>query len=209
MSKISTKDVINISAYITEQDGYVKRSDNPNTVCTADKVLDAIETGSVSDDELNDVKDRVAKWLEYVSDSNHQSGEYFDNLREEICKPMIDEIKIGLIASSFASFDRYLSFKAKNDLDKRSEFLGEEGDKITFNIANHKLIKTGTSKFGNNPGKWFLYRIEDDMGNLIIYFADHDCEFEFNHSNKATATISKLNTYNEVKQTNVSRLKFL
>lgn len=209
MSKISTKDVINISAYITEQDGYVKRSDNPNTVCTADKVLDAIETGSVSDDELNDVKDRVAKWLEYVSDSNHQSGEYFDNLREEICKPMIDEIKIGLIASSFASFDRYLSFKAKNDLDKRSEFLGEEGDKITFNIANHKLVKTGTSKFGNNPGKWFLYRIEDDMGNLIIYFADHDCEFEFNHSNKATATISKLNTYNEVKQTNVSRLKFL
>ena len=209
MSKISTKDVINISAYITEQDGYVKRSDNPNTVCTADKVLDAIETGSVSDDELNDVKDRVTKWLEYVSDSSHQSGEYFDNLREEICKPMIDEIKIGLIASSFASFDRYLSFKAKNDLDKRSEFLGEEGDKITFNIANHKLIKTGTSKFGNNPGKWFLYRIEDDMGNLIIYFADHDCEFEFNHSNKATATISKLNTYNEVKQTNVSRLKFL
>lgn len=209
MSKISTKDVINISAYITEQDGYVKRSDNPNTVCTADKVLDAIETGSVSDDELNDVKDRVAKWLEYVSDSDHQSGEYFDNLREEICKPMIDEIKIGLIASSFASFDRYLSFKAKNDLDKRSEFLGEEGDKITFNIANHKLIKTGASKFGNNPGKWFLYRIEDDMGNLIIYFADHDCEFEFNHSNKATATISKLNTYNEVKQTNVSRLKFL
>lgn len=209
MSKILTTDVIRASAYITEQEGYIKRSDNPNVICTADKVLDAIETASISDADLEDTKERVTHWLEYINDSEHQTGEYFDNLRSEVCKPMIDEIKVGLIASSFASYDRFKSFKARNDLDKKSEFLGEEGDKVTFTISEHKLVKTGASKFGNSAGKWFLYQIKDQLGNIIIYFADHDCEFEFNHSDKATATISKLNTYNEVKQTNVSRLKFL
>ena len=208
MSKFSTIDVIKCSAYLTEQEGYIKRSDNPKITCTADKVLDAIEFSSIDEADLDDTKDRVAKWLEYVNDTEHQTGEYFDNLRAEICKPMIDEMKIGLIASSFASFDRYKLFKEKNDLDKNSEFLGEEGDSITFTISNHRLIKSGTSKFGNN-GKWYLYHIRDESNNLIIYFADHDCEFEFSHSNKATATISKLTTYNEVKQTNVSKLKFL
>ena len=209
MSKIPTNDVIKYSAYITENEGYIKRSDNPNVVCTSDKVLDAIESDSISEDELNDVKDRVAKWLEYISDTEHQTGEYFDNLRAEICKPMIEEIKIGLVASSFASFDRYRVFKIKNDADKKSEFLGEEGDKITFTIAEYKLVKSGNSKYGDGGSKWFLYRIKDDLGNIIVFFADHDCEFEFSHSDKATATITKLNTFNEVKQTNVSKLRFL
>ena len=209
MSKIITTDVIRASAYITEQEGYTKRSDNPNVMCTADKVLDAIETASIDDADLEDTKERVTGWLEYINDSEHQTGEYFDNLRSEVCKPMIDEIKVGLIASSFASYDRFRSFKARNDLDRQSEFLGEEGDKVTFTITEHKLIKSGASKFGNNAGKWYLYRMKDDRGNIIIYFADHDCEYEFSHSDKATATISKLNTFNEVKQTNVSRLKFM
>ena len=209
MSKIITTDVIRASAYITEQEGYTKRSDNPNVMCTADKVLDAIETASIDDADLEDTKERVTGWLEYINDSEHQTGEYFDNLRSEVCKPMIDEIKVGLIASSFASYDRFRSFKARNDLDRQSEFIGEEGDKVTFTITEHKLIKSGASKFGNNTGKWYLYRMKDDRGNIIIYFADHDCEYEFSHSDKATATISKLNTFNEVKQTNVSRLKFM
>ena len=42
MSKILTADVIRISAYITDQEGYTKRSDNPNVMCTADKVLFAV-----------------------------------------------------------------------------------------------------------------------------------------------------------------------
>ena len=40
-------------------------------------------------------------------------------------------------------------------------------------------------------------------------FMDHNCEFEFNHCNKIKATISKLSEFNNVKQTSVSRVKFL
>lgn len=212
MSKIQTKDVIKYSAYITANEGYVKRSSNPNVACTADKVIDAIEYNSISDDELEEVKDRIAKWFDYINDQN-QSGEYFDNLREEVVKPSIDEIKVGLIASSFASFDKYLQFKANNELDKQSEFLGEEGDKITFNIINSRLVKTGVSKYNNSNGKWYLYRITAECKNglrgIVTWFADRDCSEEFSKCNIASATVSKLSTFNEVKQTNVSKLRFL
>lgn len=207
MAKLITTEVIKHSAYITYREGYVKRSDNGDVVCTADRVIDSIETNSIDEDEFDEVKDRISMWLNYINDTTHQCGEYFDNVRSEILKPSIDEIKVGLIASSFASFDKYMIYKAKNNLDKKSEFLGNEGDAVTFNISEHRLVKSGQSKFGN--GKYFLYRIKDSDGNIIIYFADHDCEFEFGHSNKACGTISKLNTFNEVKQTNVSKLKFL
>ena len=56
---------------------------------------------------------------------------------------------------------------------------------------------------------WFLYKIIDDAGNVIMAFMDHNCEFEFNHCNKIKATISKLSEFNNVKQTSVSRVKFL
>lgn len=206
MSKVLTKDVIRVSAYITDQEGYIKRSDDQNIECTADKVLNTIEDCSISEDDLNDTKDRVENWLLYINDIDHQTGEYFDNLRSEVAKPMVDEIKVGLIASSFASFDRYKIYQAKNNLDRQSIFLGEEGDHIEFNISDYKLVKSGNSKYN---GKWYLYKIKDDMKNVIIFFADHNCDAEFAKHTRAAATISKLTTFNEVKQTNVSKLKFI
>lgn len=206
MAKIIATDVIRVSAYITEREGYVKRSDSAKE-CTADKVLDAIETSSISEDELAETKERVAEWFNYINDPKQQ-GEYFDDLRSVITKPTIEETKIGLIASSFAAFDRYKKYKVVDSINKKSQFLGEEGDNIIFNIESYQLIKSGTSKFGNNA-KWYLYRIKDESGNIITWFADHDCTFEFSKSKQASATITKLSTYNEVKQTNVSKLKFM
>lgn len=203
MAKINTKEVILHSAYETFINGYTKRSEDSD--CTADAVIDAIS----SDKEIPNIEDvhkRIVEWSEYIQ---KQSGEYFEDVKREIEKPSIDEIKVGLISSSFASFDRQKKFEALNARDKQSEFLGEEGDVITFNITDHKLIKTGFSKFGNKSNKWYLYKIYDDCDNVIMYFSNYDCETEFENSNSASAIVSKLTTYNGIKQTNVTKLKFL
>ena len=205
MSKLSTRDVIKLSAIETKLNGYVKRSEDEND-CTANRIIDAIETNEYSDEDLESVKDRISEWFAYVNDTNN-SGEYFENLRSEITKPMIDEVKIGLIASSFSLFDKNKQFGKSKERDKQSEYLVEEGDEISFEISDYKLIKTGTSKFGNNTNKWYLYKIYSGS-NVIIWFSNYKCDTEFSHSNKATATVSKLSEYNGCKQTNVSRLKF-
>lgn len=204
MPKYSTAEVIKCCAYITEKNGYVKRSDDPNIECTTDLVIDLLLGDGIPSCDMCNVIDRVTSWGEYIDGIKYDS-EYISNLRTETSKPMIDEMKIGLIASSFASFDKHRLSKSD---DKLSTFLGEEGDSITFEIYDYKLIKSGNSKYGNGS-KWYLYKIYDSNKNIIVWFADHDCSSEFSTFHKATAIISKLNTFNEVKQTNVSKLRFI
>ena len=205
MPKYSTAEVIKCCAYVTEKKGYIKRSDDPRVECTVDSVIDLLVGDGIPSNGTDHVINRVTSWGDYINSIKYDS-EYISNLRLEISKPVIDETKIGLVASSFASFDKYRSSPSYND--KLSNFLGEEGDAITFSISDYKLVKSGNSKYGNNS-KWYLYKIYDDSRNVIIWFADHDCTSEFGTYNKATATISKLSTFNEVKQTNVSKLRFL
>lgn len=206
MAKFPTDKVVKCSAYETAMNGYTKRSDDPKVECTADIVLDIILDHSVDEAELEKMNDRITAWSEYIKDPN-QDSEYIRNVRAEVVKPMIDDSKIGLIASSFSAFDKHVKFKVAKERDKLSEFLGEEGDSIEFSIAEHKLVKSGASKY-KKGAKWFLYQIKDNHGNIISYFSDHNCDKEFNEYSRASAIISKLTTYNEVKQTNVSKLRF-
>ncbi len=207
MARLSTMEVIKYSAFETLNNGYTKRADcKKNEVCTADKIVEMMIGAEVEESELEEMNSRIRDWNNYIKDSKHDS-EYFNNVRDAISSNTVEESKVGLIASSFASYDRDKQFEKTKALEKESEYLGQEGDSIEFEITDHKLVKTGNSKFGNS-GKWFLYKIYSGP-NVIIYFADHNCEFEFNHSNKATAVVSKLSTFNEVKQTNVSKLKFM
>ena len=204
--KLNTVLVIKYSAYETLHNGYVKRSDNESN-CTADKVFNAISEDVISESELLSVKDRVANWMQFINDS---TGEYFDNIRTEISKPTIDENKIGLIASSFSCMDKTAKYIKSNDLEKSSEYLGEVGDTVNFEIKSYMLLKSGTSKFDNHTSsKWFLYKINDTNNNVIKWFADHNCEFEFTHSKRIKAVISKLSVYKDVKQTNITRVNFL
>ena len=200
--KLNVKDVINYSAYET-LNGYTKRTDDSNVECTAEKILNAIDAHELDEDTFESLKDRIKNWSNYIES---QTGEYFENVRNEISKPLIDEMKIGLIASSFASFDKYRYYQKLNDNDKLSEYLGEEGDTITFNIDSYKLIKTGVSKFGNN-NKWYLYKIYAG-NNIINYFSNTNIDYELEHYKKASAIVSKLNEYKGTKQTNVSKLSF-
>ena len=207
MSRFPAVKIIKYSAYETAKNGYTKRTDNSR--CTADVVLDMILDDSVSEDELLKMSERIKAWHEYINDTSKQTGEYFDNVRSEIVKPMVEESKIGLIASSFASYDRYAKYVEANEREKMSEYLGEEDDRITFNIKDYKLVKTGISNLGKNTNKWYLYRMHDDKMNVIVLFSNESLEIEFKKYNKARATISKLSSYNGVKQTTISKISFI
>lgn len=202
--KLNTQDVINYSAYETSMNGYVKRSDDEEN-CTANKVFDAITMRTVSQEDLEAVKDRVTKWFEYLSS---QSGDYFDDIKSSIASPKVDEAKIGLIASSFASFDRFQSYKVLNEIEKQSEYLGEEGDSVKFEVKDYKLLKTGTSKFKGSSSKWYLYKLHDTNGNSISLFANENLDREFKKFTHVEATVQKLSEFNGIKQTQVSNIRF-
>lgn len=206
-SKISTNIVIKYCAYEVSNNGYTKRTEGSEEECTANKILNAIENETLENTNTDNLKDYITKWMDYLT---NQTGEYFSNIKTELEKSSIDETKIGLIASSFASYEKFLSFNKSNELEKASSYLGEEGDSITIDLKDHRLVKSGNSKFSNgNSNKWYLYKFHDFSNNVIMWFSDHDCEFELKHSNKISCLISKLSEYNGVKQTTITKVKFL
>lgn len=205
-TKFNVNDVIKHCAYETSINGYVKRSDDPRIDCTADKVIDAIVLHEVTEEQLQSVRDRVARWLEYV---NNQTGEYFDNVRSEISKPKVEEGKIGLIASSFSTFDKYNKSLVLNEIDKQSNYLGEEGDSVTFTIKDSTLLKNGTSKFKNGNSKWYLFKFHDTDNNVITLFANDDLSKSFKEGVKLSGIVNKLSEYNGIKQTQISKLRFV
>ena len=202
--KLDTRDVINHSAYETSMNGYVKRSDDEDN-CTANRVFDAIIDNTVTQEDLESVKDRVKEWFEYLST---QSGDYFDEIKSSIASPKVDESKIGLIASSFASFDRFQTYKVLNEIEKQSSYLGEEGDKIRFKIKDYKLLKTGNSKFKGSKSKWYLYKLHDTSGNSISLFANENLDREFDKFKYIEAVVQKLSEYNGIRQTQISNVRF-
>ena len=206
MAKFPTDKVIKVSAYITAENGYTKRSDDPSVECTADQVFDAIIDHSIDDFKLEKMNDRITAWSNYIRDDK-QKSEYISNVRSEIVKPMIDESKIGLIASSFAYFDRHISFQVAKEKDKQSEYLGEEGDSVSIDIAEYKLVKTGTSKFGKG-NKWYLYKLKDTDNNCITVFSNDKLDTDFKHHKHISAIVSKLSEYEGVKQTQITRITF-
>lgn len=203
--KLNTQDVISHSAYETSINGYVKRSDDEDN-CTANKVFDSVSLRTISQDDLESVRDRVTKWLDYISS---QSGDYFEDIKSSIAQPKVDEAKIGLIASSFASFDRYQSYKVLNEIEKQSEYLGEEGDFVSFEIKDFKMIKSGTSKFKGSDSKWYLYKLHDTSGNSISLFSNENLDKEFKKHVRVECTIQKLSEFNGIKQTQVSGVRFI
>ena len=203
--KFDVQSVIKYAAYETSRNGYVKRADDEDN-CTANKLFDLLIKNELSDEQLSSVKDRVSKWFAYI---NSQDGDYFKEVKLEIAKPKIDEVKLGLVASSFASFDKHMSFVALNEIEKASEYLGEEGDSVAFCIRDFKMIKSGTSKFKNGDSKWYLYKIHDVNGNSITLFANENMDTEFKSHKQIEATVQKLSEYNGVKQTQISKVRFV
>lgn len=202
--KLDTKDVINHSAYETSMNGYIKRSDDEDN-CTANKVFDSIIDNTVTQEDLESIKDRVKEWFDYLST---QSGDYFDEIKSSIASTKIDESKIGLIASSFASFDRFQTYKVLNEIEKQSSYLGEEGDKVRFKIKDYKLLKIGNSKFKGSKSKWYLYKLHDTDGNSISLFANENLDREFDKFKYIEAVVQKLSKYNGIRQTQISNVRF-
>lgn len=193
-------------AYETSQNGYVKRSDD-GSPCTADNVVKNIEGNLVSDVELQSVADRVLGWSAYIN-SREQSGQYFDDVRKEVDKKVIDESKVGLIASSFSSYDKHLYYMNIRDKEKQSQYLGKVDDVIAFEMQSFKLIKTGESKRKDIKYKWYMYKLYDTKGNIAIYFSNKNEDYELASHKHIECTVKQLTELNGVKQTQVTKLKF-
>ena len=93
---------------------------------------------------------------------------------------------------------------------ERSQYVGEEGQRIEIEVHTCRLITSWESQYG----KTYLYKMVDDDGNVFIWFASSafgkftdDYEWVDFKAGKVKATVKEHSERDGIKQTVITRCK--
>lgn len=124
----------------------------------------------------------------------------------ECCK----ESQLGFVAYAPIAYGIYQAEKTAwlvkeaehKKVAQTSGFVGEPGDKITFKVAEMKLVSSWPNDYGRTT---YLYRFVDADGNVLIWYASkHVGECNWEH---VTAKVKNQNVRDDVRQTIVTNCK--
>lgn len=142
--------------------------EHPLTVIEADKTL-AAETEA---------------WLETLTQTN-QADDYRYNLSLLAQATSVTGKNFGILVSAINAYskekEREIRRNQRFQEDKNSQFVGQVGERMTF--ENLTVVYTTTFERDNNfgygqPTVTHFYKIKDAAGNLIVYFASNDMGWE-------------------------------
>ena len=206
--------------------GYVRRTDEG--LCTADRVdfvyrvENALPLGlsrelaeDLYDDAVSKGYDRkngmqpareVIDWIV----NNDRNDNYFHNMKVACSLEYCAGDKIGLLVSAFPSYNRDLEYQAEKrereakekEAAAKSSWMGNVGDKVSFEIADFRVISswdtqwgtTGVFKFVSVDGREATWKTsnwvtDDCIGGVI------------------TGKVKELKEYRDIKQTELTRCK--
>lgn len=138
-----------------------------------------------------------------------ENNNYIHNLKVLCESSMVRYGNINLLCSAIVCWNRELERRERvakraeeNKELAKSEYLGEVGERITFDIDSWKALTSWETEWGVTV----LYRFIDINGNVIIWKSSKYIADEKEIS-KLTGTIKEHKDFNGVKQTIVTRCK--
>lgn len=174
-------------------------------------------------EDLHPVKDKAAE-KEYIR--KRDSASYLTGVERD-CIPLAKSgyakiNHIGRLAYMPIAYARYIERKereAKRIAEAEaarnsSEYVGEIGKRMEFNIAEMKLLSSWDTQYGVT----YLYKFVTTDGNVLMWFASsifgewkrvgkHQQFFQITDCNQIKATIKSHNERDGVKQTIITRCK--
>lgn len=215
----SVKDIIALACDSIKSNGYIK-SDSNNA--TKDQVIRCIKENAKPSKDGIAKAEEIINWLEHLLDEEPNTIGV-----ERDCIPLVKsgyaKIKhIGRLAYMPIAYDRYIERKereAKRNAEAEaarnsSEYVGEIGKRMEFNIAEMKLLSSWDTQYGVT----YLYKFVTTDGNVLMWFASsifgewkrvgkHQQFFQITDCNQIKATIKSHNERDGVKQTIITRCK--
>ena len=137
----------------------------------------------------------------YANYEDNTNSDYIKNLQLLLKCKWVKAIDIGLVVSAKGMYERLLNQQKEDQIKIKSEFMGAEGDKITF-MGKPICVYSDY----NNFGKFYIYKIVTDEGKYIFSwktqkYLDTEKEYQFN------GTIKGFNTYRNEKQTVITKVR--
>lgn len=152
-------------------------------------------------------KETVLDALEWIK-NEESNNSYINNLKVICAEKYCAGRDLGILISLPVAYNRVLK-EAKDkaerqharEQEKHSEYMGQVGDKIQFTTVKVDCV-------GNFPsiyGVCYLYKLVDVNGNVAMWSTDKSIELDRNY--QVSCSIKKLEVYNSVKQTWVTRCR--
>jgi len=161
-----------------------------------------------------DTKELVKKATEWILIQNDDNN-FIHNLKVIVKQDYITYKHLGILASLFAVYKRSIdneefTKKKENEINKQrnnSNYVGNIGDKITFDVANFKYVTGWQNSFG---GYVTMYRIIDTLGNIYIWKTSSNVEYKTETDfKKCIGTVKAHTEFNQIKQTELIRCKLI
>lgn len=172
--------------------------------------------------------DKVREWVmeqkrtsDYINNlqvifSNFAEGDstYYDGTIHHYKHCYMDKKYRNLVISSIQAYNKAMNIiserKEKQDKERtESNYVGEIGNKVSFNIKEAAVITSWENNFGYHPVTNFIYKIVDENGNIFTWKTTKVIPID-KISEKTfvlTGTVKEHKEYKTIKQTELTRCK--
>lgn len=224
-SYFSTKEILRYAIEAVRCFGYSKtyfEDGTPNPDSTRNIVLDCV-LGTHGDmvpafEELRrlpeymfdvdseEVQKKADRIISYFQDDSFRPNSSYEVTLKTISNMECVSVKEFGYVVSMVSYYKRVQDKLRRDAEQaieqsKSQYIGNVGDKVEVDLKDAELVTC----FENVYGITFLYRMHDNEGNVLTWFASSSQNLdEFNH---IKGTIKKHEEYKGVKQTILTRCR--
>ena len=163
---------------------------------------------NVKTEESIELAKRVREWII----GNERDDNYFHNLKVACANKKVDYKGLGLLVSSFPAYNRELEYEARRreqeareaEARAKSSYMGNVGDKVSFEIADFRVITSWTNQWG---GYVCVYKFVDKNGLEATWKTSADLDHETLVGSVLTGTVKEQKEWNGIKQTELTRCK--
>ena len=155
---------------------------------------------NANSDYSKELVNNVLTWI----DSQTEDNNYFHNLKTVCSLEYITYDNFGLLASVFPVYDRNLKREKQKleeqEADRKSEYVGNVGDRITVQIEDFKIITTWETDYGLTK----IFKIIDVNGNVYTWKTSGGIADD---AKEIVGTVRSHNEYRGIKQTELTRVR--
>lgn len=199
---------IKFRGYVKSNDDYLTTKDHTSIIYSYPAVT-RDQAKIIVDNDLHVVTDEtknlVQNILSWINDLD-ESSDFNYNLKKICSQSYISRKFLGFVACVYPVYQKHLQkLEEKNTLVK-SEYIGEVKERIDITNVKCVFMKEILNQFGVST----MIKFIDSNGNVLVWFASGCVDWcEIGSVFNIKATIKKHSVYNDVKQTELSRVKML
>ena len=149
------------------------------------------------------------KALDWIAAQDDSKSAYIHNLKVVVSMKEVKDCHFGILASLIPTWNkdvvREAKRKAEAAAESHSEYVGKEGDRMTFEVAKTKIITSWETDYGV---MWLVKFVTVD-GNVLMWRSSsvHNLPDDLETIRKVTGTVKGHEEFRGTKQTFINRCK--